>query len=299
MRKKTVVKSLVDIKDNFVVRITLNREHVEHLKDLIESGVEMDPLLVSADDNELIDGRHRKAAYLELGIKDASCEVRTFSSQSEKIIEALQRNVGGSLPPTHADVNHTMEILLTSGESRKSIIEMMSARIGFPPKLVSRHLDEVQSNLAKARLKKAAHAVVNDGKTVHEAATEQGVKLETLKTFLKTDAESGDDRATSVNQVKAYLSTQFRTLQGSMGQVLAKVLRELKDGILEPDEASEVMRHVNKLTARQNHHHDEWVKRFESHVGTTNKVTQMSKTSARAPQVSQANKALDRMGVLN
>jgi predicted transcriptional regulator len=297
MKKKIVKRQLAELKDDFVVRIELNRDHVDHLKDLIGAGVEMDPLLVSEDDDELIDGRHRKAAYLEIGIKEAECEIRTFASQAEKIVAALHANVGGSLPPTHADVNHTMQILLTSGESRKSIIEMVSERIGFPPKLIARHLDEVQSNMAKARLKKAASAVVNSGKTVHEAAAEEGVKLETLKKFLKVEGETDDDRATSVNQVKSYLSTQFASLQCSQGQVLSKVLRELKDGLLTPEESQIVIEHVKKLTGRLNHHHEEWVKRFASHIGSTVEATEATKAKARKPQVSQGNKALDRMGI--
>ena len=298
MRKKIVKKLLESIKENFIVRIELNREHVEHLKDLIGAGVKMDPLLVSEDDDELIDGRHRKAAYLELGIKKVECEIRKFSSQSDKVIEALERNVGGSLPPTHADINHTMQILLVLGESRKSIIEMVSRRIGFPPHLIARHLDEVQANIAKARLKKAAAAVVNEGKTVHEAAAEQKVRIETLKKFLRVDGETGDDRATSVIQVKSYLSKQFGGLQCSQGQILSKVLRELKDGLLTPEEAKSVIEHVTKLTARSQRHYEEWAKRFAQHIGTTEQATEMSKVQERKPQVSQGKKALQRMGVV-
>ncbi len=297
MRKKIVKKLLEEIKENFVVRIELNREHVEHLKDLIGAGVEMEPLFVSEDDNELIDGRHRKAAYTELGIKEVECEVRKFSSQAEKIVEALGRNAGGSLPPTHADVNHTMQVLMVSGESRKSIIEMVSKRVGFPPRLIALHLDEVQANIAKARLKKAASAVVNDGKTVHEAAAEQGVKIETLKKFLKVDGESDDDRATSVNQVKSYLSTQVGSLQCSQGQVLSKVLRELKDGLLSPEEAKTVIEHVTKLTKRSQRHYEEWVRRFNQHIGVTEQVTEVTKVKERKSRVSLGKRVLERMGV--
>jgi len=297
MKKKFVVMQLTEIRETFIVRVELNPERVEHLKDLISSGVEMEPLLVSEDDNELIDGRHRKAAYLELGFKETKCEVRRFASTAEKIIEALRCNVGGALPPTHADVNHTMQILLASGESRKRIIEMVSGCVGFPARLVARHLDEVQSTMGKARLNKAARLVVNDGKTVHEAAAQEGVKLETLKAFLKVDGESGDDRATSVNQVKSYLSTQMNSLQCSQGQVLSKVLRDLKDGLIAPEEAQTVIEHANKLTSRLNRRHDEWVKRFASHIGTTTEMTEATKARARKPQVSHGNKALDRMGL--
>ncbi len=297
MRKKIVKKPLESIKESFVVRIELNRERVEHLKDLISTGVELDPILVSEDDGELIDGRHRKAAYLELGIQDVRCEVRKFGSLPEKITEALRCNVGGALPPTHADINHTMQILLIAGQTRKLIIKMVSENIGFPPKLVANHLDEVQSNMAKSRLKKAASAVVNDGKTVHEAAFEEGVKLETLKKFLEVEDKTGDSGAASVNQVKAHLGMQFRKLQHIQGHALAKVLRELKDGLITAKQSSDVIEYVNTLTAKVNRYHDEWVSRFASHIGTAVEGAEVSKVKVRKSQVSLGNKTLGRMGV--
>ena len=297
MKKRIVTLQLNQIQENFMVRVELNRDHVDHLKDLIGAGVVLDPILVSEEDKELIDGRHRKAAYLEMAFKEVECEARNFASDADKIVEALRCNVGGSLPPTHADVNHTMQILLASGATRKTIIEIVSERIGFPPKLIARHLDEVQSNMAKARLKKAAYAVVNDGKTVHEAAAEQGVNLETLRRRLKADGETDDDRATSVNQAKSYLSTSFASLQHSQGQVLSKVLRELKDGLISPEESQILIDHVKKLTLRLNRHHDEWVKRFASHIGVTTEALETAKAQARQPQVSQGKKALARMGI--
>jgi ParB-like chromosome segregation protein Spo0J len=293
MKKIKKIK-LSEVKDSFVVRISLKRDHVDYLRNLVETGIELDPLLVSEEDNELIDGRHRKQAYTELGITEVRCELKKFNSTSDKIIAALRANVGGSLPPTPADINHTMEILLASGESRKSIIEKMSETVGFPKKLIQNHLDNVQSHMAKARLIKAVNAVASNGKTVHEAAAEYGVKLETLQRNLSGKV---DTNTTNVKQLKSHLSQQYGSLNKSIAANLSQVIRELKDGVIESEDAEDIMQHVNKLAARFKICHEEWVKRFASHIGIRAEASEATRVQARAPQVSQGKRALDRMGI--
>lgn len=295
MKKKTALLQLSGIKETFVIRLELNQKHVEYLKSLIESGVELPPLVVSADDHELIDGRHRLAAYRMLNHVEAKCTIEKFGSQTEKIVAALQANVGGSLPPTEGDISHVMQILLVAGESRKSIIERISKNIGFPPALIKRHLDYVQSNLAKARLQKAVSAVVSHGKTVPEAAAEFGVKLETLKSNLTEKGE--DDRATDVKQLKSHLSQSFNKLNSVFGHNLSKVARDLSDGVIKPEEVRDVIVHVNKLTARFNRRHEEWLKRFEIHIGSATSAAEVSQSNARKPQEKLGRQALNRMGL--
>lgn len=295
MKKKTVTLPLSEIKETFVIRLELNQEHVGYLKSLVESGVEFPPLLVSADDKELIDGRHRLMAYRALNRTKAQCTLEKFVSQADKIITALQCNVGGSLPPTEADVSHTMQILLTAGESRKSIIEKISKKAGFPPRLIKQHLDHVQSNLAKARLKKAVSAVVNSDKTVPEAAAEFGVRLETLQSNLEEKGE--DNTAVSVNQLKSHLSVNFNKLNHIFGNNLSRVVRDLSDGVTKPEEAEEIIAHVSRLVARLNHRHEEWLKRFEIHIGSTASATEVSRVKARESKEKFGKRTLVRMGL--
>ncbi|MDE2188632.1 MAG: ParB-like nuclease domain-containing protein [Patescibacteria group bacterium] len=285
---------LSELKETFVVRIELNREHVEHLRDLIDTGVELEPLLVSFDDMELIDGRHRKAAYTELGITEVPCKFKKFDSNGDKIVAALQANVGGSLPPTPADINHTMQIMLLAGETRKSIIEKVSGVVGFPKKLVQNHLDRVQSDMVKARLRKAVNAVTTEGKTVPEAASEFGVKLETLQ---RNIAGKVDDGSTNAQQLKSHLSKEYGKLTLICGHNLSKMIRDLKDGVITVSESEDVIRHLKKLTDRFNHYHSEWLKRFGTHLGTVEKAERASVNHARKAQVSLGKRALGRMGL--
>jgi ParB-like chromosome segregation protein Spo0J len=294
MRKKIENLALATITEGFLVRVELDHKHIEHLKDLHSSGQELPPILVSEGDNELVDGRHRLAAYRELGVQSTSCEIRKFASRAEKIMVALAANVGGSLPPTHADINHTMQILLNEGESRKSIIQMVSDRIGFPAKLVARHLDEVQANIHKVRLKRAINDVVDKGKTIHEAAALHGVKLETLKANL---ADKISDGKSDVNQLKSHLSVSFNRVSHIYGRNISKLARDLRDGVISEEEARDVIRHMIKLMDRLNHRHNEWVKRFEKHVGVVTTSAAMSEVEAKQSRKQKSSTALEKMGL--
>ena len=177
MKDKEDIMSIGDIKENFLVRLELNLSHVEFLKSLVDAGEKLPPPLVSEGDCELIDGRHRIAAYKLRGDKEIIVHTRKFKTQAEKIATALSLNLGGSLPPSKGDISHVLELLLSVGESRRSIIELVSAKTSLPPRLIKDHLDYVQANIAKARLRKAVQAVTDKGMTVPEAAATFAVIL--------------------------------------------------------------------------------------------------------------------------
>lgn len=58
---------LKDLKETFFVRVALDEKHVIYLAQIIESGVELPPIVAVKGTNEIVFGRHRKAAYQRLG----------------------------------------------------------------------------------------------------------------------------------------------------------------------------------------------------------------------------------------
>ena len=271
-RLEVANRKLNELKETFFVRVGLNPSRVQHFAELLISGVELPPLLVAKDTNDVVDGRHRKTAHEEVGDTIVSCEIQKFESRAEMILEALRRNVGGSLPPERADINHTMEILLADGVSRKEIIARMSDLVGFPPKLIRLHLDEVQSSIGAARLSRAVKAVMNEGKTVPEAAAEFGVKLETLQKQIEPKA---DKRATNISHLKSWFGGRFGSLNMSNAQNLSNLLKDLKDGVVSEVDAKGVLEHVGKLIARQAKTYDDWNKRFNAQFGVTTAIGQL------------------------
>lgn len=300
MKSKTVKLALDTLKEKFFVRVHLNQDHVLHLAGLIENGVELPALLVADDggtyENGLVDGRHRKAAYQFLNIKEAECELRKFGSLSEMILTALQMNVGGALPPGASDISHTMELLLAADMSRKDIIAHTSKMAGFPEKLVQKHLDEVQSRMAKVRLNAAVKSVTINGMTVHEAAAKHGVKLIALQKHLQPTEEEENKGATNIPQLKAWLGRRFGSHNMSIAQGLSKLTHDLKDGITKPEEAAEVLEHLEKLAERQSQFFSNWMTRLGASKSVKEEVAK--KPTKRQKKDTRVSKnALERMGL--
>jgi len=298
MKSKIRELELAAIKETFVVRIALDSDRVNYLKSLKDSGIELDPVLVSEEEDgsfELIDGRHRKAAYQLSGSTTIRCQVKKYDSLTEKIVVALKCNVHGPLPPKEADLSHVMQLLLAAGESRRSIIEMISFQVGFPPRLIKKHLDWVQANLQKSLLRKAHNTVVNDGKTVHEAAAEYGISVETLKKHLQE--KNGDEEgAINFNQLQSHIRQNCNRLNHVLGSNLSRIARDLKDGVINEREAMTMIAYVEQLVENFNRRHREWVKRFDVHTST---VQQAQKKERKRAQKAQdiGKKALVKMGL--
>lgn len=294
MRKKIEILPLDSLKESFIVRVTLSTDNVTRLKDLISAGADVGHLLVSEDDNEIIDGRHRRAAYAELGYKKVSCEVRKFASKTEKILAALQCNMGGALPPTHADINHTIRVLLSEGQSRREIISDLSDKLGFPKKMIQAQVDEVQSNLVKARLNSAVSAVTR-GETVHQAAERYQVNLETLQKKL-SPAEEENGRP-SLNVLKSHFSQECTSFSRTIASNMTRVVRDIGDGLLSDEEVEDLKNHLEKLHKRSNECMANWILRLEKHCETATKSVRKSVRGAKS-DVNQGSRGLERMGLV-
>ncbi len=296
--KKTVKLKVSEIKETFVVRLHLNQAHVEYLVDLITAGVTLPPLILSDAGNELVDGRHRLAAYRAMEFKDVECEFQHFSSRAEMIVRALKCNVGGALPPSSTDIGHVMGLLLTAGETRAMIIHNVGEQVGFPARLIRNYLDEVQSAQGKARLKLAIKAVLEESMSVPQAADRFGVKAESITEAMTGKVDKVSAKSGSIGQLKSRLGAQFAKTGAVVGHNLQHVARDLTDGVIQPPDVKKVMDHYGKLIARQNQRYDEWCKRFNLHATAAEEGVVVSVKRARKPAVNAGKKALSAMGLV-
>src|SRR6266705_4085572 len=121
--KSTLIK-IEDIKIKFFVRTGINLENVKCLKDLYESNDPVNPIKVTILEDktyELIDGRHRIEAAKEAGFSTIQAHVSKNLDDKTKILNAVKFNIGGALPPTLSDFEHSIELLINLKLSRKEI----------------------------------------------------------------------------------------------------------------------------------------------------------------------------------
>src|SRR6185295_7795657 len=98
------------------------------------------PAIKITNDNIVVDGRHRIEAHELNNLADIRCEVIEAGDETALIVMAYKENVGGSLPPTPDDTEHTVMLLLEHGEAMKDIATLLR----LPPGMARKYVTQVK-----------------------------------------------------------------------------------------------------------------------------------------------------------
>ena len=259
-RVKTETVALADLQLNLFVRKALNVEHALHLAELLENGVKLPPIKITQD-RMVIDGRHRIEAHHVALRKEIEAEVEDVKDETSLIVEAYKANVGGPLPPSRDDTEHTVMMLLEHGEAKKRI----AALLGLPAGMACRYVNEVQSKATRAKLQRAAAAVTDGGLTVAKAAEQYDADPEKVKELL-----SGRRRKQQKEGI-AEIRRNFTKLYQSVGLKNASAIRRLldkhEDGDVTEKQVSDIFSHIEHLQKESARKVADWRKRFEAMNG--------------------------------
>lgn len=215
---KTREVPLSELKTSFFVRKRLNDDWVLQLAALYEAGEPLPPLEITWD-NEVIDGRHRKAALELLGRTVVMCHEAGQMEQGKAIVSALKANVGGSLPPTKEDIVHSMIQLLNQGWTQRKILDSMP----FPRSVASKYLKDAWGVVLDSKLKAAMKDVAENDMKVKDAAEKHGVPLEKLQEHMNPN------RKKRKQQSMAHLKNQLqRAYQGFHRQIAYKIQKTIE-----------------------------------------------------------------------
>ena len=298
MKNKTAVMKLNDIKETFYVRVALSEEHVLRFAELYEHKAEVPLIKVTEGTMQLIDGRHRKAAMLLYGLTEAEVELVAEAEFPELIIQALKANVGGSLPPSKADIQLTIKILLEKKVTQKWIISQIHEMVGFPKSLVRRWLDNVHSELSKAKKVRALNAVTEGGMTVPDAAKEFGVDPETIKDAIRGKRKKAGELG--ANAIKGGITTKFKSLWASNGRLLRKLSQGYEDGEVTKECLQDVLAHIEHQVKNLTDNSLAWQRRLEATLkGVVGPNDSEFKPDSRQNSARVAERVLQKMGVQN
>jgi ParB-like chromosome segregation protein Spo0J len=253
----TKLSNLAELSTNLFVRKSLDQDRVLFLAELIESGVKMtEPIEVTAT-NEVVDGRHRKEAYELNSVKEVEVRVLEFSSRAELIAYAYRANAGGSKPPTSADTEHTIMLLLSMKESIKKIGEAL----GLPPNLARKYVADVKSRMDRAQLQRAAAAVTDGGLTVTKAAEQYEVDPERLKEIL-----SGKRRKSKngIQDLHRGLTTLYKSVSSRNAATLRGLIEKYQDGDVTEKQVREILDHLKDLQRQSTRSVSDWEARFNA-----------------------------------
>lgn len=281
IKTKPMMIDIASIETNLFVRRELNTDHAMYLAVLIddaESTVVLPPILVIPEyevvDGEIdinpqpktynvVYGRHRLWAEGQiLEHKQIKCLVIVsgIKTEAELIALAYKENCGGSLPPTSADTEHTVEALLERKVPKSKIAEML----GLPGSLARKFINSIESRLEKARVRRAVNIIVQDSKTVAQAAETVGVNPDKVRQFIagQKRKEKEDDKAQITRGVKAAWKEASNKNAGYLRSVFVKY----DEGEVSKEFVFGLFRELDQLHKRAESILAQWKKRFEAKV---------------------------------
>lgn len=225
---------LKDLKTSFFVRKKLNDDRVLQLAELYQSGVKLPPIEINWE-NEIIDGRHRKAALEMLDRQVAECHSIGQKGTPESIVIALKANMGGALPPTKEDIVHTCMLLLNNGWTERKILD--NFQVMFPRDLARKYLKDAWGVVLDGRLKSAMKAI-SEGLTVKEAAEKFQVPLDKLKNHLNPNRTKRAQKSTAWR--KQRLSRYYQGFHRKIAYEVQKTVEDFEDNAISEDEVYEI-----------------------------------------------------------
>lgn len=264
MKTKIETVALKDLRVNMFVRQALNEDHALYLAELVEHGEKLPPIKITRE-RVVVDGRHRIEAHTLNNRTEIEAEIVEVGSETELITEAYKANVGGALPPSRQDTEHTVMLLLEHGETKKRIGELLA----LPPGMARKYVTEVQSRMSRAKLQRAADAVTSGGLTVAKAAEQHSVDLEKLKEFM-----SGYRRRhkQGVAEMRRKLTWLYRSVSQKNARLLRSLIEKFEDGDVNERQVREIVVHLANLQKNSARAVADWEKRFVAMTVTVAKT---------------------------
>jgi hypothetical protein len=260
METREVALSSVQL--TFFVRKKLDEDRVVQLALLMSNGVVMPPIRLT-EDLVLIDGRHRYEAALLAEHKTIAAVIEPAQDKTALIVEAFCANVGGSLPPTRADIMHTIQLLLNNGLAHGKVVDALP----FPKVVARRYVADAMSKIYDARVNAALASMRERGLSLEEAAKQYRVKQELLEEKMRNVK-----RRIGASGYKGNLTNRFRSFSRLNALQLQRLMKDFDEGLVTADFVYETLEHVRSLHQQAQHSFEAWEKRFQAAILVTRKM---------------------------
>ena len=216
--KKVVKVPLDRIMVTTYVRTVRDQDRTNFFLEILRAGGKLDPGEIT-DDYQLVDGRTRLAALDQFGATEMEMIFVGILTTEEIIFRGIEANIGGALPPSNHDYEHTIKALLKEKTSRKIIMERLIGK-GLPKKFVSHMIDQAQTHMNKDNIRKAVTAILEGGLTLTQAAKEFGADEDSVRKELGR-------KATSETDVIGEISEEFGQMKSVLSQGASKYVQKI------------------------------------------------------------------------
>ena len=220
-KPQVVIRKLADLKVNLFVRKQLNEDWVLQMSYLIQAGEKLPPIEILAD-NTIVEGRHRVEGHQVAGKDEIECVIVEFKDELDMISHAYQANTGGSMPPSQADTEHTITLLLERGATKAAIGRLL----GLPSGVARTYINSVQSRINRTKLMSAVDSVAHGGVTVPKAAQAHGVDVDKLRAAISGRKKKGD----GFKSIMGQLTRNSRSYSQRTAAMFRKLFERREDG---------------------------------------------------------------------
>jgi predicted DNA-binding protein (UPF0251 family) len=184
---------------------------------------------------------------------------RTSQGRSVANLLAFQENEGGSLPPSQADIEFTIQQLLEEGVTQADIA------LGMPTlhkSMVRRYIQNARSRIAAAKIKHAIRLIAGGNTTIQQAAEKVNIPVADLKNALSKDRKKTGDSA--IGALKSKLTKSFRSTSGTVRGNMTTTIDRMKDGEITEKVAEDIVAHIEDHAHRLSQSVKDWRRRFEA-----------------------------------
>ncbi|HLD70428.1 MAG TPA: ParB N-terminal domain-containing protein [Negativicutes bacterium] len=222
MSKKIFTVKISELQINTYVRKEINQDHALMLALLLENKVKLPPIQVTSA-LIVIDGRHRIEAHQINNLAEIEVELVDIKDENELISAAYRANMGGSLPPTPQDTEHTVRTLLDRGMPKKDIPDSL----GLPVNMVRSYINKIASKVKRQNLQKAEYAVIEKNVTRAQAAEEFGVDEQDLKRYMQ---EGRKKKKSGLSDIERNIQHLHQSLSNQTTRTFKRLSTLFEDG---------------------------------------------------------------------
>src|SRR5262245_29364171 len=96
MSRMTLEELKID--DSIYPRTRVSGFNVQRMISALEAGLKLPPIVIEAEANRIVDGRHRYEAYSQQGLKTIDVTKKSYASEADIYADAVRLNTGHGEP---------------------------------------------------------------------------------------------------------------------------------------------------------------------------------------------------------
>jgi hypothetical protein len=106
-------------------RTDIDQYNISQLRQKIQAGITLDPIIVEKSTMKVVDGEHRRQAKIKEGISTIAVQFYRYKNKTEALAHSAILNLSHGKPLDNYDLSNVIQKLITHGLKRQAIVQML------------------------------------------------------------------------------------------------------------------------------------------------------------------------------